>query len=105
MYNLLWQDKIKLGFQNDMHGKKWYFKKMYTTDKKVEINEHYTPQKKKKKSYTIYIYFFCIKWLTIFLFVNNIYKQNPVEWLCLTLNIVQNVVNRGYKQDYENWNT
>ena len=31
-------------------------KKMYTTDKKVEINEHYTPQKKKKKSYTIYIY-------------------------------------------------
>ena len=83
-------------------------KKMYTKDKKVEINEHYTP--KKKKSYTIYIniyiyIYICIKWLTIFLFVNNIYKQNPVEWLCLTLNIVQNVVNRGYKQDYENWNT
>ena len=36
-----------------MHGKKWYFKKMYTTDKKVEINEHYTP--KKKNSYRIYI--------------------------------------------------
>ena len=55
MYNLLWQDKIKLGFQNDMHGKKWYFKKMYTTDKKVEINEHYTPQKK-KKNHIQYIY-------------------------------------------------
>ena len=38
-----------------MHGKKWYFKKMYTMDKKVEINEHYTPQKKKKKNHIQYI--------------------------------------------------
>ena len=90
-----------------MHGNKWYLKKMYTKDKKVEINEHYTPRKKIKKNHIQYthMYYFCIKWLTIFLFVNNIYKQNPVEWLCLTSNVVQNVVYRGYKQDYENWST
>ena len=51
-----------------MHGKKWYFKKMYTTDKKVEINEHYTPQKK-KKSYTIYINIY----IFLYKMTNNIF--------------------------------
>ena len=43
-----------------MHGKKWYFKKMYTTDKKVEINEHYTPHTKKKIIYNIYKYIYFV---------------------------------------------
>ena len=35
---------------------------MYTTDKKVEINEHYTPQKKKKNHIQyIYNFFFLYK--------------------------------------------
>ena len=42
-----------------MHGKKWYFKKMYTKDKKVEINEHYTPYKKNQIQY-IYIYLYIV---------------------------------------------
>ena len=55
-----------------MHGKKWYFKKMYTTDKKVEINEHYTPQKKKKKFiYNIYKYIYI--YIYLYKMTNNIF--------------------------------
>ena len=44
-------------------------KKMYTKDKKVEINEHYTPRKKKKKkSNTIYTYV-----LFLYKMTNNIF--------------------------------